>query len=61
MNQGALGGVLAELGVCEQTGGSVGVGLYTIFPSPIVYGVWYKNRVLVGGRILRNGRPIVLQ
>jgi len=37
------------------------VGLYTILPSPILYGVWHKKAGAVGGRILRNGRAIVLQ
>jgi len=35
--------------------------LYTILPSPILYGVWHKQGGSVGGRILRNGRAIVLQ
>ena len=36
--------------------------LYTILPSPILYGVWHtKGGGSVGGRILRNGRAIVLQ
>ena len=35
--------------------------LETIFPSPILYGVWYTKEGSVGGRILRNGRSIVLQ
>jgi len=37
------------------------VGLHTILPSQILYGVWHKKGVLVGGRIPRNGRAIVLQ
>jgi len=37
------------------------IGLYTILPSPILYGVWHKKGRSVGGRILRNGRAIVLQ
>ena len=37
------------------------VGLYTILPSPIVYGVWHKRGGSVAGRILRDGRAIVLQ
>jgi len=36
-------------------------GLYTILPSPIVYGVWHKHGGSVKGGILRNGRAIVLQ
>jgi len=36
-------------------------GLYTIFPSPILYGVRHKRRGRWGGRMLRNGRAIVLQ
>jgi len=38
-----------------------GVGLYTILPSPILYGVWHTKVGSVGGRILRNGHAIVLQ
>jgi len=37
------------------------VGLYTILPSPILYGVWHLKGGLVGGRIFRNDRAIVLQ
>ena len=37
------------------------VGLYTILPSPIVYGVWQTKKGSVGGRVLRNGRAMVLQ
>ena len=37
------------------------LGLYTILPSPIWYGVWNEKGGSVGGRILRNGRAIVLQ
>jgi len=35
-------------------------GLYTILPSPILYGVWHSKEGSVGGRVLRNGRAIVL-
>jgi len=35
--------------------------LYTILPSPILYGVWHNKKGSVGGRILRNGRAPVLQ
>jgi len=42
-------------------GDGLSVGLYTIFPSPILYGVWHTNGASVGGHILRNGRAIVLQ
>jgi len=38
-----------------------GVGLYTILPSPILYGVWHTEGGSVRGSILRNGRAIVLQ
>jgi len=38
-----------------------GDGLYTILPSPIVYGIWHTKGGSVGGRILRNRRAIVLQ
>jgi len=37
------------------------LGLYTILSSPIVYGVWDTKGGSVGGRILRNGRAIVIQ
>ena len=39
------------------------VGLYTILPSPILYGVWHAHggSVSAEGRILRNGRAIVSQ
>jgi len=37
------------------------LGLYTILPSLILYGVWHKQGGSVAGRRLRNGRPIVLQ
>jgi len=37
------------------------VGLYTILPSPILYGVWHRRGRSAGGHILRNGRAIVLQ
>ena len=37
------------------------LGLYTTLPSPILYGVCHKTGGSVGGRILRNGRAIVLQ
>jgi len=38
-----------------------GFGLYTILPSSILYGVWHKHGGSVAGRILRNGRALVLQ
>jgi len=38
----------------------VGVGLYTIVPLPILYGVWQQGGS-GGGRILRTSRAIVLQ
>jgi len=37
------------------------LGLYTISPPPILYGVWHTKGGSVGGRILHNGRAIVLQ
>jgi len=37
------------------------VGLHTILSSPILYGVWHTKGGSVAGRILRNGRAIVLQ
>ena len=37
------------------------VDLYTMLPSRILYGVWHKQEGSVGGRVLRNGRAIVLQ
>jgi len=41
------------------------VSLYTMLPSPILYGVWHTKGGSVGGRILRGGvnpvNPIVLQ
>ena len=37
------------------------VGLYTILPPPIVYGVWHEKGGSVGGRILRDGHAIVLR
>jgi len=40
---------------------AVRLGLYTILPSPIVYGAWHTKEGSVGGRILRNGRALVLQ
>jgi len=52
-------------GVGKQGVGGAWVDLHTILPSPIaiVYGVWLTRGAggLVGGRILRNGRAIVLQ
>ena len=36
-------------------------GLYTILSLPILYGVWHTKGGSVAGRILRNGRAIVLQ
>jgi len=42
--------------------GALQLGLYTILPPPILYGVWHKKGGGGGGGpILRNGRPIVLQ
>jgi len=37
------------------------LGLYTILPSPISYGVWHTKGGAVRGRILRNSGAIVLQ
>ena len=37
------------------------LGLYTILPPRILYGVWHTTGGSVGGRILRNGRAIALQ
>jgi len=45
---------------CRPARKGMGVGLYTILPLPILCGVWHKKGVSVGGRILRNGRAIVL-
>jgi len=42
----------------RQSSCGLQVGLYTILPSPILYGVWHKGGGSVGGRILRNGRAI---
>ena len=36
-------------------------GLYTVLPSPILYSVWHTAWFGGGGRMLRNGRAIVLQ
>jgi len=36
------------------------VSVYTILPSPILYGVYHKKEGRWGGRILRNGDAIVL-
>jgi len=36
------------------------VSLCTILPSPILYGVWHEKEGSMGGRILRNGRAIVM-
>ena len=36
------------------------LGVYTILPSSILYGVWHRHGGSVAGRILRNGRAIVL-
>jgi len=41
--------------------GKMGFDLYTILPSPILYGVWHNKEGSVGGRILRNSRVIVMQ
>jgi len=41
--------------------GAAALGLYTILPSPILYGVWHTKRGPVEGRILRNDRAILLQ
>ena len=45
----------------ERGGGWGGGGLYTILPSPILYGVRHTKGGSARGRILRNGRAIVLQ
>ena len=37
------------------------LALYTILPSPILYGVWHEKGGSVGGRILHDGCAIVLQ
>ena len=37
------------------------VGLYTILPSSILYGVCHTKGGSVAGRILRNERAVVLQ
>jgi len=37
------------------------VGLYTILPLPIVYGVWHTQGGSGWSRILRISRAIVLQ
>jgi len=37
------------------------LGLYTILPLRIFYGVWHTQRGSGGRRILRNGRATVLQ
>ena len=37
------------------------VGLYTILSLPILYGIWHIKEGSVGGRMLRNGRAIVMQ
>jgi len=37
------------------------LGPYTILPSKILYGVWRTKGGSAGGRILRDGREIVLQ
>jgi len=42
-------------------GGTDQIGLHTILPLPIWYGVRHTNGGLDGGRILRNSRAIVLQ
>jgi len=44
----------------EEKRADLQVGLYTILPSPILYGVWHTKEGSVGGSILRNGRAIVL-
>jgi len=36
-------------------------GLYTILPSPILYGALHSKEMSLGGRILRYGREIILQ
>jgi len=41
--------------------GTGGIGLHTILPLPILYSVWHKRESSVRGRILRNGRALVLQ
>jgi len=37
------------------------IGLYTILPSPLLYGARHTKEGSVGGRILRIGRAIVMQ
>ena len=37
------------------------LGLYTILTSLILYDVWHTQEGSVGGRILRNGRAIVME
>jgi len=37
------------------------LGLHTILPSSMLYDVWHGKGGSVGGRILSNGRAIVLQ
>ena len=50
---------LCERGACLREGWTL--GLYTILPLPILYGVWHTTGGSVGSRISRNGRAIVLQ
>ena len=45
----------------DTRGEEPGLGLHTILPVPILYGVWHETGGSVGGRILRNGRAMVLQ
>jgi len=37
------------------------LGVYTILPSPIVYGIWHTQGGSVGGRTLSKSRAVVLQ
>jgi len=51
---------VAIMGVALHSASSL--RLYTILPSPMLYGVWHtKEGGRWGGRILRNGGAIVLQ
>jgi len=45
----------------HRSRGGERLDLYILLPSPILYGVWHEQGGSVAGRILRNGRPIVLQ
>ena len=63
---GSPGGVGVNVGVNVSPSPLGGgqqrqLGLYTILPSPILYGSRHTNGGSVRGRILPNGRAIVLQ